>query len=175
MRDLVSVALSAACHTVVQDNVLINNASDLNDQVKKGVWAMTDEERLAFRKAYKDMEKFVKTKYVYRPPPLAMVGVSDMASRTVATVSVQAEELEAPHVTETDGSGIIAPRLARVAVATAATPGTGVASEETLSVSAPPSVVGVILTPPATEVVAESVPATPLPPWTIAVAVGHSR
>ena len=70
-------------------------------------------------------------------------------------------------MTETDGkhSGIVgAPRLAGVGVATAATPGTAVASEVTLSVSAPPSVVGVILTPPAAEAVAESVPATPLPP-----------
>ena len=66
-------------------------------------------------------------------------------------------------MTETDGdnSGIVgAPRLAGVDVATAATPGTGVASEVTLSVSAPPSVVGVT----AAELVAESVPATLLPP-----------
>ena len=64
VRDPVSGAVSGACRTVAQDNAL-------NDQVKKAVWVMTDEERLAFRKAYKDMEKFVKTKHVYRPPPLA--------------------------------------------------------------------------------------------------------
>ena len=96
-----------------------------------------------------------------------MVGVSDKAPRAAATVSVEAEIPEAPPVTETDGknSGIVvAPRLAGVDVATAATPGTAVASEVTLSVSAPPSVVGVIVTPPAAEAVAESVPATPLPP-----------
>ena len=63
--------------------------------------------------------------------------------------------------TEGDGTGVVAPRPAGVDMATAATPGTGVASEETLS--APPSVVGVIVTPPAAEIVAESVPATPLP------------
>ena len=49
-------------------------------------------------------------------------------------------------------------------MATAATPGTGVASEETLPVSAPPSVVGVIVTPSAAEIVVESVLATPLQP-----------
>ena len=109
----------------------------------------------------------MKTKHVYRPPPLATVGGSDKAPRTAATVSVEAEMPEAPPVTETDGKNpgiVVAPRLAGVGVATAATPGTAVASEVTLSVSAPPSVVGVILTPPAAEAVAESVPATPLPP-----------
>ena len=54
-------------------------------------------------------------------------------------------------------------------MATAATSGTEVASDETPSLSAPSSVVGIIVTPPAAEVVAESVPATPLP----AVSRGH--
>ncbi len=159
VRDPVSRALSRACRTVAQDNAL-------NERVKKAVWAMTDEERLAFRKAYKDMEKFVKTQHVYRPPPLATV--RDKAPRTVAPVLVQAEVPGALPGTETvgDNSGpdiVDPPRLAEVDVATAATPGTGVASVVTLPVSAPPSVVGVILTPPTAEAVAESAPAKPLP------------
>ena len=66
--------------------------------------------------------------------------------------------------TDGDGTGVVVTRPAGVYMATAAAPGTGVASEETLSVSAPPSVVGVIVTPPAAETVADSVPATPLLP-----------
>ena len=192
VRDPASGALSAARRSVAQDNAPINIPdNDLNDEVRKAVWAMTDEERLAFRKAAKDLEKFVKTKRAYRPPPLAAVAGSDKAPRTTAPDSVQAKVLETPPVTETDGggtgvvdvsvraevpqalpvtemdgdgTGVVAPRQAGVDMATAATPGTGVASGETPSVSAPPSVVGVIVTPPAAETVADSVPATPLPP-----------
>ena len=60
--------------------------------------------------------------------------------------------------TDGDGSGVVSHRLAGVDGATAATSRTAVASEETPT--APPSVVGVIVTPPTAEVVAESVPAT---------------
>ena len=69
---------------------------------------MTDEERIAFRKAYKDMKKFAKP-YVYRPPPLAMGGGrgggSNKSPRTAATVPAQAEVPDALPVTETDGDG----------------------------------------------------------------------
>ena len=171
VRDPVSGALSGACRTLAQDNAL-------NDQVKKAVWAMMDEERLAFRKAYKDMEKFVKTKHVYRPPPLATV--RDKAPRTVATVLVQAEVPEALPGTETvgDNSGpdiVDPPRLAEVDVATAATPGTGVASVVTLPVSAPPSMVGVIRTPTTRRQSLKVLPPRRSCPRTISVAVAHSR
>ena len=192
VRDPASGALSAARRPGAQDNAPTNTPdNDLNDKVRKAVWAMTDEERLAFRKAAKDLEKFVKTKRAYRPPPRAAVAGSDKAPRTRGPDSIQAKVLETPPVTETDGggtgvvdvsdraevpqalpvtetdgdgTGVVAPRQAGVDMATAATPGTGVASEETPSVTAPPSVVGVIVTPPAADTVADSVPATPLPP-----------
>ena len=145
VRDTPRGTLSMARRTVAQDNAPINNDNDLKDQARKAVWAMTNE-KLAFRKVAKDMEKCVKTKHVYRPPALALARGSDKAPRMAATVSVRAEVPEAPPVTETDGdgTGVVAPRPVGGDMATAATPGTGVASEETLSVSAPPSVVGVI-------------------------------
>ena len=100
VRDQASGALSAARRSVAQDNAPINTPdNDLNDKVRKAVWAMTDEERLAFRKAAKDLEKFVKTKRAYRPPPLAAVAGSDKAPRTTAPDSVQAKVLETPPVT----------------------------------------------------------------------------
>ena len=107
----VGLCLWVARHTVAQDNTPVTNNSDLSDEVRKAVWAMTEEERLAFRKAAKDMEQFVKTKHVYRPPPLASVRGSDKAPRTAATVSVRAEVPETPPVTETDGdgTGVVAP------------------------------------------------------------------
>ena len=91
---------------------------------------------------------------------------TDGGGTGVVDVSDRAEVPQALPVTETDGdgTGVVAPRQAGVDMATAATPGTGVASEETPSVTAPPSVVGVIVTPPAADTVADSVPATPLPP-----------
>ena len=54
MRDSASAGLSTALSTA------INNDSDLNDQIKKAVRAMTNEALLAFRKAAKDNQKVVK-------------------------------------------------------------------------------------------------------------------
>ena len=64
---------TTGCRTVDQENAPINNASDLNDQIRKAVRAMTNEALL--EKGCQRHKKGRETKHEYRPPPLATLVV----------------------------------------------------------------------------------------------------